>query len=110
VEQLSCSGNQTRATAVGLETEVSDTDEAEREHVEKESLDEVRRFDGEEPAGVALPSISIAKGHQTLFKAHQSFIPDGDAMGVPAEIPEYLRGTSQGRLAVDHPLFGRRLA
>lgn len=110
MEQVSCSGDQARATAVGLETEVPDTDEAAREDVQEESLDEVRRFEGEEPAGFAALSIAIAKGHPALFEGHQPFVPDGDAMGVPAQVPEHLRRPGQRRLAIDHPLLGRRLA
>jgi hypothetical protein len=77
--------------------------------VEEESLDEVRRFDGEEPRGAAL-SISIAKAHPIVSEGHQPLVADGDAMGVAAEIAEHLRGAGQGRLAVDHPLSARRLA
>jgi len=84
MEQLSYSRDETRATAVGLETEVPDTDKAAREHVQKESLNEVRRLESEEPAGAAALSITIAKGDPTLLEGDQPFVPDGDAMGVPA--------------------------
>jgi len=110
MEQLSYSGDETRATAIGVETEVPDTDEAAREDVQEESLDEVWRFEGEEPPSVAVLSISIAKGHHAVFEGHQPFVPDGDAMCVSAQITKHLRRPCQGRLAVDHPLLGRRLA
>ena len=110
MEELAYSCDEARATAVGLETEVPDTDEAARKDVQEESLDKVRRFEGEELPDVAALSIAIAKGHPTLLKSHQPLVPDGNAVGVPAQIPEYLRRTCQRRLAVDHPLLGRRLA
>jgi hypothetical protein len=70
VEQVSCSGDETRATAIGLETEVPDTDEAAREDVQEESLDEVGRFEGEESSGAAALSVAIAKGHHAVFEGH----------------------------------------
>jgi hypothetical protein len=110
MEELSYSRDETRATAVGLKTEVPDTDEAAREDVQEESLDEVGRFEGEESSGVAALSITMAKGDPILLEGHQPFVPDGDAMGVPAQIPEHLRRPGQRRLAIDHPLLGCRLA
>jgi len=110
MEQVSCSGDEAGATAIGLEAEVPDTYEAAREDMQQESLDEVWRFEGEEPAGVAALSVAIAKGHPTLFEGHQSFVSDGDPMGVPAQIPEDLRRAGQRRLAVDDPLLTRCLA
>jgi hypothetical protein len=110
MEQLSYSGDEARATAIGLETEVPDTDEAAREDVQEESLDEVGRFEGEEPSGVAAFSIAVAKGYPAVFEGHQSFVSDGDAMCVAAQIPEHLRRTCQGCLAVDDPLLGGGLA
>lgn len=84
MEQLSCSCNEAGATAIGLKPEVPDTDEAAREDMQEESLDEVRRFEGEEPPVVAALSIAKAKGHATVLNAHQAFVADGNAVGVPA--------------------------
>jgi len=110
MEELSYSCDEARATAVGLETEVPDTDEATREDVQEESLDEVRPFEGEEPFGTFALSVAITKGHEALFQCHQPLVPNGDAMGIAAQVPEYLCGSCHGRLAVDHPLPGSRLA
>ena len=110
MEELSYSCDEARATAVGLETEVPDTDEATGEDVQEESLDEVRPFEGEEPFGTFALSVAITKGHEALVQCDQPLVPNGDAMGIAAQIPEYLCGSRHGRLAVDHPLLGRRLA
>jgi len=89
---------------------VPDTDKAAREHVQKESLNEVGASRVRSLRAAAALSITIAKGDPTLLEGDQPFVPDGDAMGVPAQIAQHLRRPGQGRLAVDHPLLGRRLA
>jgi hypothetical protein len=88
---------------------VPDTDKAAREHVQEKSLDEGRRLEGEECLGTVALSIAIAKGHKTLLEGDQPFVPDGDAMGVSAQVPKHLRGARHGRLAVHHPLLACRL-
>ena len=47
MEKLARSRDEPRAAAVGLETEVPDTDKAAREHVQEESFDEVGRLEAE---------------------------------------------------------------
>jgi hypothetical protein len=74
------------SAAIGLKAEVSDTDEAAREHVEEEAPDEDRRLEGEELLGVAAPSIAVAKGHVAILECHQALVADGDAVGVSPEI------------------------
>jgi hypothetical protein len=75
MEELSYSCDEARATAVGLETEVPNTDEAAREHVQEESLDEMRRFEGKELLGTFVLSIAITKGHEALVEGHQRSLP-----------------------------------
>jgi len=110
MEKLSCSRDEPRAAGVGLETEVSDTDEAVRDDVEKESLDEIRCGERESLSFVAPLSIAVAEGHQILVESHQPLVPHGDPMGIPAQIPKHLRRPCHGCFAVDHPLLRRRLA
>lgn len=89
---------------------MSDADEAAREHVLEETVDEGWRFEREELLDAAALSIAIAKGYLRVVAGHQSLIPDGDAMGIAAQVPKHLRGTRHGSLAVDHPLLGCRLS
>jgi len=110
VEQLPRSGDEARTTAVGLEAEVADADEARRQHMQEEALDEGRCFEGEELLDAAASSIAIAKGHPTLVEGDQPFVADRDAVGVAAQIAEHLAGPRHGRLAVDHPRLGCGLA
>jgi len=88
---------------------VADPDETSRQHVKQESLDEVRGLEGEPLRGAAL-SISIAKCHLIVLEGEEPFVADGNAMGVAAQVAQHLCGTSQRRLAIDHPLPRRRLA
>jgi hypothetical protein len=109
VEEQACSRDQARAGAVGLKSEVSDPDETSWQHMEEESLYEVRGLEGEPLRGAAL-SISIAKGHLTVLEGEEAFVADGDAVGVAAQVAQHLCGTGQRRLGVDDPLPRRRLA
>jgi hypothetical protein len=109
VKQLSRASDETRAAPVGLEAVVSDADKAGWEDVLEESLDEVRRVEGEKLLEATL-SIAMTKGDAPLGEGHQPLVADGDAMGIATQISEHLRRTCHGRLAVDHPLPGRRLA
>ena len=109
-EQLPCSGDEACATPVGLETEVPDTDEASREDVLEESLDEGRCLDGEKSPGLVVLSIAIAKGHEAILEGDQPLVSDGDSVGVSTEISKDLGRARQRSLAVDDPLSRRRLA
>ena len=98
MEKLACSRDETRAAAVGLETEVSDTDKAGRDDVQKESVNEIRGLERESPSCIAALSVAVAKGHDPVGESHQPLVPDGDPMGIPPQIPEHLRGPGHGCL------------
>jgi hypothetical protein len=97
------------ATAVGLNTEMSDTDEAPWQHVEQETLDEGRRINVEDLLCVSSPSVAIAKGHTTVVKSHQTLVADGNAVSVAAKVPKHLGGAGHGCFGVDDPILGRSL-
>ena len=94
------------ARGVGLESEVSNTDKAAWEHVLEETPHEVWRTESEESAAVAATTITIAEGYTTVTESHQSFVSDGDALSVAAEVPEHLVRTGHGSFAVDDPVPG----
>jgi hypothetical protein len=77
--------------------------------VQEEALDEVSCLEGEELLCVAVPSIAIAKGYMAILERQQALVTDGDAVGVSAEVSQYLGGTSHGCFAVDDPVPCRRL-
>jgi hypothetical protein len=81
------------ATAIGLQAEVPDADKAVRKDVEEEAAREFPGLDGELHSASPPAAVAIGEGDTLLVKGEQPFISNGDAVGVPAEIAQHLRGT-----------------
>ena len=77
--------------------------------MQEETLYEVRRLEGEGLLGVPAPTIAVAKGHLAILERDQALVTNGDAVGVSAEISQYVCRAGHGRLAVDDPVLGRGL-
>ena len=102
IEKLACSRDETRATAVGLETEVPDTDKAVRDDVQKESVDEIRGLERESPSCIAALSVAVAKGHGLAVEVLQTTVRQRNAVNVPSEVLEDFVSAA-GLLGVDDP-------
>jgi len=89
---------------------VSDADEATRQRVSEEALHEFVRGQGEETRPIPSTSIAIPEGHVGVVESDDSFVADGYAVRVPAEIAQYLSRSGHGCLAVDDPWCARRLS
>lgn len=103
-------GDEACASGVGLETEMSDADEAARQDMLQESLNEVRRGEGELLADIPASPIAVAKGYLSVAKRDDAIVADGDAMGVTTQIAQHLSRSGHGSLAVDDPLLGSGLS
>ena len=81
------------AKAIGEKPEVTDAHEPSGKHVQKEAPQELsgakRHLGLLAAVGVILP----AKGDALLLEGQQAMIGDGHAMGVAAEIAQYLQGS-----------------
>jgi hypothetical protein len=98
-----------RPACVREESEVADADEAARQNVEQEPSHELWSIHGHDAAAVSRASISIAKRYLAVLCANEALMPDGNAVGVPAEIAKHLLWTGHRSFAVDDPFLGRRL-
>ena len=96
--------------AVGEEAVVANAMEAVRQGVQQEAADELvggKRHD----LGPAMMSIvPPLEGDLSVGDAEQTGVGDRDAMCVTAEIGQYLSGTAEWRLGVDHPLDASQVA
>jgi hypothetical protein len=110
MKELPGAGKETSPTSICLKAKVTDSDEAMGQHVKEESPDEVGGREGERPAQIVAPSVAITKGDLTVFVSNETFVADGDAMGVAPEVAQYLCRTCHGSLAVDDPVLGGRLS
>src|SRR5258708_24579161 len=72
--------------------------------MQQETTDE---FIGSERHGLVRGAVFIvfpSKRDMVAVEAHQPVVGDGHAMGVAAQIVEYVPGVAEGRLRIDHPL------
>jgi hypothetical protein len=49
--------------------------------------------------------VFVPKSDTLSIEGHDSVIGNGDAVGVAAEIPQYLHGVAEGRLGVNKPIL-----
>jgi hypothetical protein len=90
---------------VGQKAEVADAHEAGGKHVEQESAQELLERKGHQTLLVAVRGVSAAKGDLPALEGDQAVVGDRHAVGVAAEITENVFWTTEGRLAVDHPVL-----
>jgi hypothetical protein len=90
---------------VGQKAEVADAHEAGGKHVEQEAAQELLDGESHQALLVAVCGISPAEGDLVPRKGDQAMIGDRHAVGVAAEITENVFGTTEGWLAVDHPVL-----
>ena len=103
-EGLEAKRQQGRPLAVGEEAEVTNADEAFGEQVQQEAAQELIQRQGHQFLLIVVSRVAPAKGNLAIGKRDESMVGDGDAVGVAAQILEHIRGASEGRLAVDHPV------
>ena len=90
---------------MGQKAEVADAHEARGKHVEQEAAQELLDRQGHQTLLVAVRGVSPAEGNLVALQGDQAVIGDRHAVGVAAEITENVFGTTEGRLAVDHPVL-----
>jgi hypothetical protein len=54
---------------------------------------------------VAVGIVSPSEGHFVPIEAKQTLIADGHAVGIAAEIAQNVRGSTESRLGIDHPMM-----
>jgi hypothetical protein len=92
---------------VRQESVVADPDEALREDVEKEALEEVDCGKGHPPRVVSVSPVLPSKRELVVLDADEAIVGDRDPMRVAREIVDDLLGPGHGRLRVHHPVLSR---
>jgi len=88
---------------------VPDTVEAGREHVQQEPAKEFSSGQGQDLRACCVVSmVFVVKPHLPLLNIDHARVADGDAVRVPPNAVEDLRGTGEGPLGVDDPLHVAR--
>jgi len=93
-----------RPAGDGEETVVADLDEAVREHVEEETLEELEDLDRYRAAVLG------GEGDVVLVDLEQASIRDSDTVRVASEVAQEVVQVSEGGLGVDQPGFLRELS
>jgi hypothetical protein len=90
--------------AIGEEAVMADAMESVRQGVKKEAANELVGIEGHNLRLIVVTIILPTKGGAAIDQADEAGVGYRDTMGVAAEISEYLLGSAEGRLGVDHPL------
>jgi len=94
-----------RSLGVRHETEVPDTDKPLRQHVQKESTNELVGGNPHLLLFVAVSVIPPKKRHVVAVEGKQSMIGNRNTMSIASEVPYHLLGATEGWLGVDNPVF-----
>jgi hypothetical protein len=95
--------------AAGEETEVSDADEAARQHMQQKPTQELIDRQSQESLLVFMSGISPAKRNPVIHERDETAIGDRHAMGVSAEVAKHLLRSAESWFAIDHPARNKQL-
>ena len=104
VEQAQAERQQLRALAVGEEAEVANAHEAGWQQVQQEAAQELVNRKVHDALAVVVSRVPPAEAHVAIFQCDQPGVGDGDAMGVGAEIAQYMFRSAEGWLGIDDPV------
>src|SRR3974377_2023372 len=94
-----------RAESVGQETEITDSDESLRQHMEEEAAQELHSQQGHLTLPAAVGIVLPAESNAFAIERQQTVIGNGDAMRVTAEIAQYFQRSAEGRLGIHDPVL-----
>lgn len=89
--------------AIADEAVVPDAHETLGEDVQQEATDEFPWEQAHEAPAIAVRVVLVAEAHLLIGRAHQAVVGECNAVGVAAQILEYLLRCGKGPLGVDHP-------
>ena len=107
-QEFKTDGQQTGASSVGEEAEVTDAYEATWQHMQKEAAQELVDGQRHRLLPVAMCGIAPSEGDVAMVERDESVVGDGDAVGVSAEIAQGMLGSSEGALGVDDPVVAEQ--
>src|SRR5260370_27396574 len=108
-KQLSTKRNQRSAAAVGEETEVPDTDEAARQHMQQKPTQELIERQSQDSLLVFMSGIAPAKRNAVIPERDEAAIGYRHAVCVGAEVAKHLLGSAECWFAIDHPARNKKL-
>jgi hypothetical protein len=107
-EQLQAKWQGCGTSAIGQEAEVADAHETLGEQMQQEAAQELIDRERQQFLFVVVGGIAPTKCDRPVRKPDQAMVGDSYAMGVTAQITEYMLGTSERRFRVDHPVLSEQ--
>jgi hypothetical protein len=107
-EQLKAERQEYGAIPVSEKSEVAYAHEARRQNMEQEAAQKLCDSQSHKPLLVAVGGIFPAKCDVAFRECDQPGVGDGDAMGVCAEIAQYMFRSSEGPLGVNDPVVAEQ--
>ena len=98
-------GQQLFAEAIGEQAVMADADETQGEHVEEEAAQELDCVDGHDALLAAVRIVAPAEADLLAVEGRQAMVADGHAVGIAAEVAQYMGRAAEGRLGVDEPFL-----
>ncbi len=102
-QQQKAEGQGRGTRSVGQKAEVADAHETLGKQVQQESAQEIVEREGPELLFIVVSRIAPAESNLAIDKGNQAMVGDGHAMGVAAQIMQYIFGTTERTFQVDHP-------
>src|SRR5260370_28299937 len=81
-----------------------------RQGVQQEAANELVALKCHDLRLAVMAIIVPAEGNRGIGHAEEAGVGDGDAVGVAAEIGQYLSRSAEGWLGIDHPVDAAKLA
>ena len=107
-QEFKADGQQTGASSVGEEAEVTDAYEATWQHMQKEAAQELVDGQRHRLLPVAMCGIAPSEGDVAMVERDESVVGNSDAVGVSAEIAQGMFGSTEGALGVDDPVVAEQ--
>ena len=107
-QQPTAQRQQSPASPVCKQPEVSNPHEAGRQDMEQEAAEEFVDVEPHQPLLVLVGGVAPAEGDATIGKGHQTVVGDGDPVGVAAEVLQGVLGAAEGPFGVNHPSLGEQ--
>ena len=87
---------------------MADADKALGEQMQEEATQEFIECQGHQFLLVIVSRVSPTKSYLAVVEGNQSMVGDRHAVGVTAEILQYILGTAEGWFGVDDPVFSEQ--
>jgi hypothetical protein len=108
--QLTAQSDPTGTESIGEKSEMPDSDESLRQHMQKETAQELGSVQRHFALFAAVSIILPAEGDALAIERQQAVVGDCDPMRVPAQIPQNFLRASKGRFSVDYPVLAMQAA